>query len=69
MPGGKPTMISGTSLAAPQVSNLACKLLAVDPNLSVAKLREIILSTATEDTEGTIMVIHPARAMASLQGS
>jgi subtilisin family serine protease len=34
---------SGTSMAAPQVSGVAALILASEPNLSVAKLRERIL--------------------------
>lgn len=36
---------SGTSMAAPQVSGVAALILASEPNLSVAKLRERILGT------------------------
>jgi subtilisin family serine protease len=68
MPGGKKTMISGTSLAAPMVSNLAAKLLAVDPSLSVEKVRELIESTATEESEERIQVIHPKNALEALKG-
>jgi subtilisin family serine protease len=67
MPGGKKTMISGTSLAAPMVSNLASKLLAVDPSLSVKQVRELIESTATEEGEQKIRVIHPKAALAALK--
>jgi subtilisin family serine protease len=67
MPGGKKTMISGTSLAAPMVSNLASKLLAVDPSLSVKHVRELIESTATEEGEQKIRVIHPKAALAALK--
>ena len=37
---------SGTSMAAPQVSGVAALILASEPNLSVEKLKERILSTA-----------------------
>ena len=69
MPGGKRTLISGTSLAAPQVSNLAAKLLAVEPSLSVSELRELIEETATWEgkPEKRIKVIHPKAAIAALK--
>jgi hypothetical protein len=67
MPGGKRTMISGTSLAAPQVSNLAAKLLAVQPSLSVSELRDLIEGTSTLEGDSKIKVIHPKAAMAALK--
>ncbi len=39
---------SGTSMAAPQVSGVAALILASEPNLSVAKLRERILGSADD---------------------
>jgi hypothetical protein len=67
MPGGKKTLISGTSLAAPQVSNLAAKLFAVDPTLTVQDVRELIESTATVEGDQKIRVIHPKAALAALK--
>jgi subtilisin family serine protease len=43
VPGGKRMNLSGTSMAAPQVTNLAGKLFALDPNLTVAQCKQLIL--------------------------
>ncbi|HSJ30898.1 MAG TPA: S8 family serine peptidase, partial [Longimicrobiales bacterium] len=65
LPGGERSRLSGTSMAAPQIVNLAGKLLAVFPALTTAQLREAILSGAEERTVGEgkrIMLLHPARS-------
>ncbi|HSJ13480.1 MAG TPA: S8 family serine peptidase [Longimicrobiales bacterium] len=65
IPGGERMPLSGTSMAAPQVVNLAAKLLAVYPKLTVAQLRQAILEGAEEKTvaEGKrIMLLNPARS-------
>ena len=62
VPGGREMKLSGTSMAAPQVANLAAKLFAVNPELSVAEVRSIIEDTAT--LEGDLKVAHPADAVA-----
>jgi hypothetical protein len=66
VPGGATIPLSGTSMAAPQVVNLAAKLLAVRPQLSVAQLRRAILETADEKTIGQgkqIKLLNPKAAM------
>ncbi|WP_205480914.1 S8 family serine peptidase [Sphingomonas arenae] len=63
-PTGLPINISGTSLAAPQVTNLAGKLLAVNPKLTVAQLRQIIEETSTEEGPKKFKVINPKAALA-----
>ena len=68
VPGGMPINISGTSLAAPQVTNLAAKLLAVNPKLTVAELRAIMESTSTAEGEKGLKVINPAAALAKVRG-
>lgn len=64
VPGGADINISGTSLAAPQVTNLAAKLWAVNPSLSVAEVRQIIESAATPEGDKGLKVINPAAALA-----
>jgi subtilisin family serine protease len=56
--------ISGTSLAAPQVTNLAAKLFAVNPKLTVAQVRSIIESTASSEGPRGLKVVNPAAALA-----
>lgn len=63
VPGGMPINISGTSLAAPQVTNLAGKILAVKPTLTSAQVRAIIEETATEEGPRKLKVINPIAAM------
>jgi subtilisin family serine protease len=64
VPGGMPINISGTSLAAPQVTNLAAKLLAVNPKLTAAEVRKIIEETATAEGDKKLKVINPKAALA-----
>jgi hypothetical protein len=63
VPGGMPINISGTSLAAPQVTNLAGKILAINPRLTAAQVRAIIEETATEEGTRKLKVINPAAAL------
>lgn len=61
-PGGEIVPVSGTSMAAPQIVNLAGKLLALKPNLTVAELRRAIEDAADEKriAEGkTIRLLNP----------
>jgi subtilisin family serine protease len=65
-PGGARILFTGTSAAAPQVINLAAKLLAVKPTLSVAELRRAIVESADEKTTGPgkrIKLLNPKAAM------
>ncbi|MEO5973439.1 MAG: S8 family serine peptidase [Sphingomicrobium sp.] len=63
VPGGMAINISGTSLAAPQVTNLAAKMIAVNPTLTVAEIRSIIEATATAEGPKGLKVINPAAAL------
>jgi subtilisin family serine protease len=61
-PGGEIVPVSGTRMAAPQVVNLAAKLLALKPSLTVAELRRGIEEAADEKriAEGkTIRLLNP----------
>jgi subtilisin family serine protease len=66
VPGGAIIPLSGTSMATPQVVNLAAKLLALKPELTVAELRRVILESADEKTIGVgkrIKLLNPKAAM------
>jgi subtilisin family serine protease len=65
IPGGEKVAVSGTSMAAPQVTNLAAKLLAVNPKLTPVQLIAIIRDTAEKTADGRRNLIHPAKALAA----
>lgn len=64
VPGGQRIAISGTSMSAPQVTNLAAKLLAVKPSLKPAELIALMERTADRTEDGRRVLVHPARALA-----
>jgi hypothetical protein len=62
LPGGSRVALSGTSMASPQVANLAAKLLAVNPELTPADLIRIIVGTAERSADGRRNLVHPKTA-------
>jgi subtilisin family serine protease len=68
VPGGDRMKFSGTSMASPQVANLAGKLLSINPKLTPVQILEIIRSTSTPDPENKgLSLIHPAQAIAKVK--
>lgn len=67
LPGGERMKYSGTSMAAPNVANLAGKLLAVQPSLTVDQLVSLIKLGADTSEDGRIRAIHPRRSFALLE--
>ena len=65
--GGGRVALSGTSMSAPQVTNLAGKMLAVNPRLKPAQLIAIMRETAEKTADGRRILIHPANAVAAAQ--
>ena len=61
LPGGSRVALSGTSMASPQVANLAAKLLAVNPKLTPAQLIRIIVDTAEASPDGRRHLIDPKK--------
>jgi subtilisin family serine protease len=65
IPGGARIRFSGTSMAAPQVTNLAGKLFALDPGLTVAEAKQLILDGC--DQGSRVHLINPAKSVALLR--
>ena len=69
LPGGARVALSGTSMAAPQVANLAAKLLALNPTLTPAALIGMITGTAERSADGRRILMHPRNALAAAQAA
>jgi hypothetical protein len=67
IPGGQKLALSGTSMASPQVVNLAAKILAVDPKLKPPDVIEIIRSTANKTSDGRRTLINPKDALRAVE--
>ena len=65
IPGGERVALSGTSMSAPQVTNLAGKMLAVNPKLTPAELIRDHRDTAEKSADGRRMLVHPKKAIAA----
>lgn len=61
LPGGEKMKLSGTSMASPNVANLAAKLFAMRPELTVAQAKELILKGA--ERNGRVNLINPKGTM------
>ena len=68
LPGGQRVALSGTSMAAPQVTNLAAKLLAVNPKLKPQDVIKLIVDTAERTPDGRRNLINPAKALEAAHG-
>ncbi len=66
VPGGGTSRGSGTSWAAPQVANLAAKLLAIEPALTVNEVIALVLDGAERSADGRRNLINPKRSVALL---
>jgi subtilisin family serine protease len=67
LPGGQCMKLSGTSMASPQVANLAAKLLSLRPALTVANVKELILQAAERLDSGEgghdrVNLVNPRRS-------
>jgi subtilisin family serine protease len=64
VPGGDRVKFSGTSMASPNVVNLAAKLIAIDPSLTPEETIRLILDGTDEVKEGdrVMRIINPKRS-------
>ena len=71
VPGGNRIPFSGTSMSSPQVTNLAAKLLALAPDLSITALRDLIIggADAKDLGERRILLMNPRGSRALLDTS
>ncbi len=67
IPGGEKLAESGTSMASPQVANLAGKILAVNPALNPAQVVAIIRSTSDKTPDGRRTLVNPKKAIAAVE--
>ncbi len=67
VPGEQILNFSGTSMASPNVSNLAAKLLAVHPDLTIAQVVSLITLAADRSEDGRINLINPKRSFKLLE--
>lgn len=67
LPGGERMKYSGTSMAAPNVANLAAKLLALEPSLTVADTIQLIKDGAERSADGRINLINPQKSLELLR--
>jgi subtilisin family serine protease len=67
VPGGDRLPLSGTSMASPNVVNLAAKLIALDPSLTPAQTIDFIRRGATASDDGRRHLIDEQRSVALLK--
>ncbi len=66
VPGGDRMAMSGTSMSSPNVTNLAAKLLTVNPELSPSELIDLILQGCDQKQIGdrVVKLVHPKKTLA-----
>ena len=67
IPGGEKLAESGTSMASPQVVNLAAKVLAVSPKLMPDQVIALIRDNADKTPDGRRTLINPKKTLAAAQ--
>jgi subtilisin family serine protease len=67
VPGGRRIKFSGTSMASPNVANLAAKLFALDPSLTPAQVIDLIRKGAMTSEDGRRHLIDPKKSVELLR--
>jgi subtilisin family serine protease len=65
IPGGKRVKLSGTSMASPEVTNLAGKLFALDPSLTPEEAKALIVDGC--DRNGRVNLVSEVKSIALLK--
>ncbi len=65
LPGGERVALSGTSMASPQVANLAAKMLAVNPKLKPTELIKLIVDNAERTADGRRNLMNAKKSVAA----
>jgi subtilisin family serine protease len=66
IPGGEKLAESGTSMASPNVVNLAAKILAVNPKLTPEQVIALIRDNADKTADGRRTLINPKKTLAAV---
>ena len=64
VPGGIRMKMSGTSMSAPAVVNLAAKMIALDPSLTPEKVKDLIKKGADNSSDGKRLLVNPRKTIA-----
>jgi subtilisin family serine protease len=67
IPGGEKLAESGTSMASPNVANLAAKMLAANPRLTPVEVIKVIRETSDRSPDGRRVLINPKKAVAAAE--
>jgi hypothetical protein len=68
IPGGSHLKLSGTSMASPEVANLAAKLFALDPTLTPDQVIDLIKAGLEPNpTDKRILLLNPKKSIEALQ--
>jgi hypothetical protein len=65
LPGGERVALSGTSMASPQVANLAAKMLAVNPKMKPTEVIKLIVDSAERSADGRRNLMDAKKAVAA----
>ena len=69
VPGGERIKLSGTSMSAPQVTNAAAKLLAVNPKLTTAQLVDLLTRGASKVGQQELLLLNPRQSLSLAGGA
>lgn len=67
VPGGDILKMSGTSMSSPNVANLAGKIWAINPDLSVEDVKNYIISYSDVSEDGRIILMNPKASINAVE--